>query len=300
MIETRSILDIMQEKYTEMTKKQRILANYLVNSYQSAAFMNTKEIAKKANVSESTLLRLVDLLGFNKFSDFQDALQSLVRNKMSTLEMYKSQNGADQKKKPLDYIADMEIFMIKNMTMNIDETSFNMATELLEASQYVYIVGLGADDIYSRYLFRFLSILRRNVIMIAHPTDPTIYNLLEEEHFFSSTAVIFHFPRYYKATSDICSYFASRKARLVVVTDNILAPLTPKADVLIQVPTQYTTVIDPVAAGLVLIHALLTAVIMRNPDVYRKRLQRFYDLSEDLNNVIKRKVVLPFNIEGIS
>lgn len=297
MIETKNILDLMKEKHAEMTKKQQLLADYLVKNYSTAAFMNTKEIAKEAKASESTLLRLVALLNFNRFADFQDALQALVRDKMSSLEMYK--DSYETKKRVLDHIVDLEVSVLKDMVNNIDEASFSLTTELLDTSKYVYIVGLGADEVFSRYLFRFLSILRHNVIMVAHSTDPSIYNLLEERQFSSSVVIAFHFPRYYKSTYDICRYFVDHKTRLIAVTDNILAPMASIADILLQVPTRYVTAVDPAGAGLVLIHALITGVIMRNPEAYKDRLQKFYSLSEGLNNVIRNNVALPFNIENI-
>lgn len=294
----KTLLDKILDSTDEMTKKQRVLADYIVSNYESAAFMNTKEMSKAANVSESTLLRLVDTLSFRRFADFQEALQQLVRTKMSTLRIYNN-NQTDRKASLLDYIVSLETSIMSEMVANMNKNSFNLAVELLDTSKKVFVLGIGADKSCAQYLLRYLSILRDDVHLITSKTDPSLYNALAKNDLASSLLLVIHFPRYYKATLEICQLFMRLNTRIVGISDNVLAPLASIANVMLYVPVKYITMIDPLASALVLCHALLTGVVMTSPDKYRERMNDFYNLSRELNSVMRHDVPVPFSINGI-
>ena len=295
-----NIIELLQEHSHEMTKKQKILADYIISDYQSVAFLNTKEIAKKANVSESTLLRLVDLLGFDRFSEFQDAVQALVREKMSTLDMYENDFN-NRKMSTLEYIAEAEITILKNMLNDIDNNSFNLFVKLLSSSERICIVGMGADELYAKYLFRFLHILRDNVTAITHIGEPTDFHILNDDFAAnqSQTFIAFHFPRYFRGTYQLCKLVADKGFRLIAVTDSLVAPLSSIAETVLTVPTRYVTDVDPIAAVMVLIHALLTGVIVQDKEKYKNRFGTFYEVTAALNATIKKNINLPLKIDNI-
>lgn len=63
-------------------KKQRILCNYLALNYEKIGVMTVAELAEKAGVGSTTVMRLVQLLGFDSYTTFKKALaqESLLKN----------------------------------------------------------------------------------------------------------------------------------------------------------------------------------------------------------------------------
>ncbi|MFA0887991.1 MAG: MurR/RpiR family transcriptional regulator [Synergistales bacterium] len=293
----KSLLDALQESYGKMTKKQMFLARYLVENYKQAAFMNSKEMARAAEVSESTVLRLASTMNYSRFADFQSALQGLVRSRMSSLEKFESSEKA--RKKLLSYVVSLESSIMSEMANNMNEKAFEEAISLLGEVGKVFVVGLGADAVYAGYFYRFLNILRNNVILLPPGSDPQVFSTVMEDNVDSSVAVVYHFPRYYRRTVELCKILASRKVRMIGITDNVLAPLASIAAPLLLVPTRYITAIDPGGAIMALNHAMLTGMIKRSPEIYKKRLLDFYDFSKSQDRCIREDVDVPFHLEEI-
>ena len=59
----RDILAIIQENMNTFSKGQKRIANYILESYDKAAFMTASKLGKRVNVSESTVVRLCRRIG---------------------------------------------------------------------------------------------------------------------------------------------------------------------------------------------------------------------------------------------
>lgn len=51
------ILTYIQENMSSFSKGQKLIANYILQSYDKAAFMTASKLGKTVNVSESTVVR---------------------------------------------------------------------------------------------------------------------------------------------------------------------------------------------------------------------------------------------------
>ena len=60
----RDILAIIQEKMSAFSKGQRKIGNFILDSYDKAAFMTASRLGKKVGVSESTVVRFAAELGY--------------------------------------------------------------------------------------------------------------------------------------------------------------------------------------------------------------------------------------------
>ena len=296
--EKKTFLDLLQEYAERMTKKQLVLADFIVANYRQAAFMNTKELSKAAGVSESTLLRLVDTMEFTRFADFQSALQDLVNSRISSLEMF--HNPDTDKQHVLNHILSLVHSFMLDMASNLDLTTFDEVVEQLNVSKKVYLVGLGVDEIYARYFVRFLRMLRNDVILITPESESNVFSLVAEaeEDSGKSIVIVYHFPRYHRRTYELCKLFSTKKIRMIGIVDSLIAPIVPFLESYLLVPTRYLTLIDPTAAAMTLTHALLTALIKKNPSLYKKRMEDFNDYSRMMDRTIRKDLQVPFNLDS--
>ena len=61
----RDILAVLQENMNTFSKGQKRIANYILESYDKAAFMTASRLGKRVNVSESTVVRFAAELGLS-------------------------------------------------------------------------------------------------------------------------------------------------------------------------------------------------------------------------------------------
>ena len=61
----KDILSILEEKAPTFSKGQRLIAKYILEAYDKAAFMTANRLGKTVGVSESTVVRFAVDLGFD-------------------------------------------------------------------------------------------------------------------------------------------------------------------------------------------------------------------------------------------
>ena len=72
------ILTILQSQSHTFSKGQRLIAKYITESYDKAAFMTASKLGKKVGVSESTVVRFAVELGYDGYPSMQKAIQEMV------------------------------------------------------------------------------------------------------------------------------------------------------------------------------------------------------------------------------
>ena len=61
---TKSILNKIDALYSKLSKGQKKIADYIMESYDKAAFMTAARLGETVGVSESTVVRFATELGF--------------------------------------------------------------------------------------------------------------------------------------------------------------------------------------------------------------------------------------------
>ena len=67
----RDILALIHENMDTFSKGQKRIANYILESYDKAAFMTASKLGKRVNVSESTVVRFAAELGHDGYPSMQ-------------------------------------------------------------------------------------------------------------------------------------------------------------------------------------------------------------------------------------
>ena len=73
------ISERIRSLYPTFSKGQKKIANAILNDYDKTAYLTAAKLGKLVGVSESTVVRFADELGFEGYSQFQHAIQELVR-----------------------------------------------------------------------------------------------------------------------------------------------------------------------------------------------------------------------------
>ena len=70
-ITVSDILSLLKENMSGFSKGQKRIAQYILESYDKAAFMTANKLAQMVGVSESTVVRFAVDLGFDGFPSMQ-------------------------------------------------------------------------------------------------------------------------------------------------------------------------------------------------------------------------------------
>ena len=71
----RDILALISKATPGFSKGQRLIAQYIQENYDKAAFMTAGKLGRTVGVSESTVVRFATALGYEGYPQLQSALQ---------------------------------------------------------------------------------------------------------------------------------------------------------------------------------------------------------------------------------
>lgn len=60
MAKKDDLIKRIQDNYTKLSKSQKIIAEYIINHYDKAAFMTAAKLGASINISESTVVRFAN------------------------------------------------------------------------------------------------------------------------------------------------------------------------------------------------------------------------------------------------
>ena len=105
--------------------------------------MTACKLGEAVGVSESTVVRFANALGYSGYPKLQDALQEVIKNKLTTVQrvdMVKEFNGVDTA--ILKKIVKSDMDNIKDTLEEIDEKAFEEAANRILKAKRIYIVGM--------------------------------------------------------------------------------------------------------------------------------------------------------------
>ncbi|PAB61172.1 MurR/RpiR family transcriptional regulator [Anaeromicrobium sediminis] len=255
---------IIQKKFSRLSKGQKLIAQYIINEYDKAAFMTASKLGNKVGVSESTVVRFANALGYDGYPQLQKELQELVKTKLTTvqrLEMSKDyKDGGTVLKKVLK--ADMD--NIRHMIDELDDKLFQSVIDKILEADRVYIVGLRSSSTLAEYLGFYLNLVLDNVRVVRLGVSDVFEQILRVKE--GDLVIGISFPRYSKITLNALNYTKEQGATIVGLTDSKVSPITEIADYTLTARSNMASFVDSLVAPLSLINALIVALGMKERD----------------------------------
>lgn len=216
-------------KYSQLTKKQRNILDYIMENSEDVCYISLKELAKRAKASEVSVLKVCRELGFDGYTELKKAFQSRAQHQLCSLNeiealVRQSPVGMQAQKHELfKMICMMEQKNMTDMLNGLDvDRIFECAQALLDAHE-VIIFGHNASKTPSDYLAHRLNYLRVKAYAIKLGDSDTVKTTLarlDQRDF----VVFFSFPPYYYPTAEMVKYAQMRGARIITITDDLASP----------------------------------------------------------------------------
>lgn len=80
------LMNKIQNNLSTFSKGQRLIAKYIIEHYDKAAFLTASKLGSTVGVSESTVVRFATELGYAGYPQLQKALQEMIRNKLTAVQ----------------------------------------------------------------------------------------------------------------------------------------------------------------------------------------------------------------------
>lgn len=271
----KDLMRTIQVKFPRLSKGQKLIAEYILKHYDKAAFMTAAKLGVSVGVSESTVVRFANELGFTGYPKLQKSLQEMIKNKLTTVQRIELSNDYISKENALKGVLKSDMENIRATLEKISYKTFeNVVNSLFEANK-IYIIGLRSSSALAEFLGFYLNLILDNVQVVEYGVSDIFEQMLNVSE--RDLVIGIGFPRYAIRTIEALNFAQSRRAKVVALTDSLLSPLASKADITLIAQSNMASFVDSLVAPLSVINALIIAVGLREKDKISKT---FTDLEE--------------------
>ena len=269
----KNLLQTMTERMPEFSKGQRLIARYIIENYDRAAYMTAAKLGAIVQVSESTVVRFADELGFDGYPDLQHALQELAKTNLTAAQRMKVADNILDRDNILDKVLLGDADKIRHTLEGIDRAAFYDAVEKIVAAEHIYILGVRSSASLAEFITYNFRMMFDNVSPVAGTSGGEVFeqilNIGPRD-----VLIAVSFPRYSKRTIRAVQYAHKAGADVVALTDSVTSPLAPYSDQLLTARSDMASFVDSLVAPLSIINAMVAAVSMRQHDEVQSRLER--------------------------
>ena len=276
----RDILAVIQENAPTFSKGQRKIANFILESYDKAAFMTASRLGKKVGVSESTVVRFASELGYDGYPDMQRSLQKMIRNRLTTVQRIEVTNDRLGDQDLLSMVLQSDIDKIRLTLEELDRTSFDQAVDAIVSARKIYIIGVRSSAAIAAFLHFYCNLIFDNVVLVSANTASEIFESLLRVGG-GDVVIGVSFPRYSSRTVQAMSFARDRGAVTIAITDGEASPLAPICTYSLMARSDMASFVDSLVAPLSLVNALLVAVSQRKNDELARTFQNLEDIWDE-------------------
>ena len=143
-MENKACLSTIRTQYSHLTKKEKLLADYILAHYEEIPSMPTACLAEQAGVVKSVIVRLCQSLGFDGYTEFKLSLsRELVRNEQFHFTPYIEKN--DKTADIFDKVFAANVKTLHDTAAAIDRKQIDRIVDVLSAAKHIYIYGVGTS-----------------------------------------------------------------------------------------------------------------------------------------------------------
>ena len=166
MQNTQDMIQRLNLSGSRLSKSHRRIAEYILQHYDKAVFMTAAKLGEMVNVSESTVVRFAVALGYEGYPELQQALQELVRHRLTATQRFEMSSDISQEE-VLSTVLKADMQNIRSTIDGIDNAAFLRAVQVISGARRIYILGLRSAAPLAQFAGYYLHYIFDDVRVVA-------------------------------------------------------------------------------------------------------------------------------------
>lgn len=281
------ILTLLQQRSGTFSKGQRLLAQYITESYDKAAFMTASRLGNVVGVSESTVVRFAVELGYDGYPEMQKAMQDMVLNRLTSVQRIGVASDRIGNQDVVSTVLQSDMEKLRQTSEMLDRDEFTAAVTEIRRAKRIYVLGSRSVAPLASFLGYYLNFMFNNVhIVTASGASEMFEKLIGVDS--DDIVIAFSFPRYSAATVKGAQYCRTAGVNVIGITDSRLSPLGQHCDHVLLAKSDMVSLVDSIVAPLSVINALLVALAAGQEQNLAKTFDALERVWEEYNVYEKR------------
>ena len=269
----KDLFDKIIRVYPNLSPKKKRVADYIIKDHKRLFLMTAREIAQECRVSEPTIIRFTNDLGFSGYQEFVQYMKGLLHIELTAVErLIKASQQSDQMN-TLDKYCQNAIRNLENLRSSISEKDLKRVARIIHNAEQVYVVGYRASTTLAFYFGYLLGKILENVFL-----DTSLsWKLMDEIARNGRSGVMFviAFPRYPLKVIRLLEYAKRYRVKIIGLSDTPKSPIIALSDQYILIDLESVSFIDPFAHIITYLGALIHEITFLDRQQAMKYLSRF-------------------------
>ena len=274
---------LIGDRFSELTKSEKRIANYLRKNQEECAFIAASELADRLGLSEATIVRFARTLGFNSYPAMRSVLQDAFRNRVTHSERLRSR--LEDLREEGDVFEKVTITEIDYLTMalqTIDRDALRQAVEYITRQKKIYVFGTGPSTILVNMLSLRLTRFGKQVISLTTAGRETLEPLLLMRRDDLLFAIGFFDVN--PMLHIVLNRANEKKCPVILLTDTLGSIVGDKADIVLAAKRGPVSEFHSLVVPMTVINTILLEVAKRNQKDVLENLDQLDQLREKLKN----------------
>ena len=172
-MESIDILTYLKDNLNTFSKRQKLIASYILENYDKAAYMTAAVLSETIGVSESTVVRFAAEIGFLGYPQMQKRLRQLTVTQSTSLKRMEIASRQLDGDNILSSVLKSDVRMIEHTLDDIDKVQFDSSVEAILNAKNIYITGVRSAASLATFTDFYLRLMFDNTKLIssADPAD---------------------------------------------------------------------------------------------------------------------------------
>lgn len=259
-----------------MSKRQLKLAEYILENIDETAFLTSVKLGEKAKVSEATVIRFAQFLGFSGFKDIKESLQQAIKQKLTPkIKMKETIERIKNKENVFCNLLNIDKAILDKVDHNCSEKNIKKVVEYLRKSSIIYIIGLGISKAIVNFLEFRLNRLEYNVLAITSGGEEVIDKLMSITP--KDVIIGIGFFRPHRELIAALEIAKQKGVPIIAITDSEFSPIATNADVVLNAKRGPADLMTSLVAPMSVANILILTLAMEDQE---KSIDAFVKLDE--------------------
>ena len=269
------IIKVIEKQMSAMSKGHKAIAGYIIDHYDTAAFITASKLGETVGVSESTVVRFACALGFEGYPELQKNLQKIIKTKLTNIQRMGLASDLTEDEL-IKWSLRNDITSLRHVKGVLDYQQVAKVADILLSAKNIYIVGLRSSAPLAQFFWYYINYIVDNAHLAYSGFSDIFGSLMHAKK--EDAVVLISFPRYSKGTVAGAELAKKNGATVIAITDSEQSPISKIADESIFVNTDMNLFVDSLVAPISVINTLVLLIGMRKKDGLKHNFEMLEDL----------------------
>jgi DNA-binding MurR/RpiR family transcriptional regulator len=275
-----NIYDKLLEEYPKLSKGRKLMADYILEHKEDAAFLTAADLGAIGGISESAAVKFANWLGYTKYSDMQKDLRVELKKTMHIVDRMKMPNSSDSSSESICMkVLDGELENINETCKRLDIAALDKLAEKMIRADHIGILSLRGATSVGLTLNIFTNQFLDNSVLLTPGNSDSFDKIKSWGENDIIIAVLFYKDSAY--VNKMLEYARARKCHIVVITNHLANKVASYSDQTIITKVEGTVI--SYSSSIILVNMLLKLIVTKlqtESDDFMDKMQEFDDMLE--------------------